>query len=284
MKKLFSIFLMGLVIVMSFVGCTQEQSAKSIDVFCGAASKPVIDEAAKVFEQKTGIKVYANYGGSGAVLSQMKLSKSGDLYIPGSPDYIAIAERDGVIEPQSVKILSYLVPVIAVQSGNPRNIQSLADLAKPGIKVGIGNPQSVCVGLYAVEILEHNKLLAEVSQNIVVHAESCEKTANLVVLKAVDAVIGWHVFHDWNPDSIDVIYMKPNEVPRIAYIPAALSVYAKDKSNAQEFMDFLVSGEGQKIFSKWGYIATESEAKKYAPGAQVGGEYKLPANYKPPVK
>lgn len=53
----------------------------------GAVSKPAMEEAAKAFEQRTGIKVYLTFGGSGAILSQMKLSREGDLYIPGSPDY-----------------------------------------------------------------------------------------------------------------------------------------------------------------------------------------------------
>ncbi len=118
-----------------------------------------------------------------------------------------------------------------------------------------------------------------IGKNIVTHAESCEKTATLVSLKSVDAVIGWHVFHDWDPDKIDVVYLKPEELPRIAYIPAAISTYAKDRESAQEFIDFLVSRQGQDIFRKWGYITTEDEARQFAPEAKIGGEYKLPETY-----
>ena len=218
------------------------------------------------------------------MLSQIKLSKSGDLYIPGSPDYIVKAERDSLTDPKSTKVIAYLIPVIAVQHGNPKNIQSLADLAKPGIKVGIGNPEAVCLGLYAVEILDYNHLLAEVGKNIVTYAESCEKTATLLSLKQVDAVIGWHVFHDWDPDKIDVVYLGPEQLPRIAYIPGALTTFTQDRDSAEKFLDFLVSPQGQEIFKKWGYITTESEARKFAPNAKIGGEYKLPADYKPLVK
>ena len=61
-----------------------------------------------------------------------------------------------------MKIISYLVPAILVPAGNPGNIQTLADLAKPGVEIGIGNPETVCVGLYAYEILEYNGLLEAV--------------------------------------------------------------------------------------------------------------------------
>jgi len=273
------LLLIGLLILTLFSGCAKGEQ-KTITAFCGAASKPAMDESAQAFEKKTGIKVYCNYGGSGAILSQMKLSKSGDLYIPGSPDYMGKAERDGVIKPESVKIISYLIPVIAVQHGNPKNIQALSDLAQPEVKVGIGNPEAVCVGLYAAEILQYNHLLTEIGKNIVTHAESCEKTATLLSLKSVDAVIGWHVFHDWDPDNIDVVYLKPEQLPRIAYTPAAISTYAKDSESAQKFIDFLISPQGQDIFRKWGYITAENEARKFAPRAEIGGEYKLPETYK----
>ncbi len=184
-----------------------------------------------------------------------------------------------IIDAASVKKIAYLIPVIAVQHGNPKNIQSLTDLAKPGIEVGIGNPQAVCVGLYAIEILDYNHLLADVSKNIVVNAESCEKTATLISLKSVDAVIGWDVFHYWDPDKIDVVYLRSEQLPRIAYIPGAVTKFAKDSESARKFLDFLVSTQGQQIFQKWGYITTESEARKFAPNAEIGGEYQLPATY-----
>lgn len=265
-------------------GCSTKAESQNITAFCGSASKPPLEEAAKIFTEKTGIKVYLTFGGSGGVLSQMKLAKEGDLYIPGSPDYIVIADRDGVIEPGSAKIIAYLIPAIVVQPGNPKNIRSLSDLANPGIKVGIGNPASVCVGLYAAEILEYNGLLEKVGKNVVTYAESCEKTAGLVALKAVDAVMGWEVFHAWTPDTMDTVFLKPEQIPRIAYIPASISKFSKDKENALKFMDFLISPESQKIFSKAGYNVTESEARRFAPNASIGGEYKLPQNYKPLVK
>jgi molybdate transport system substrate-binding protein len=240
-----------------------------------------MEEAAVAFEKETGIKVYLNFGGSGAMLSQIELSRSGDLYFPGSPDYMVKAEKKGVIDSDSVKKIAYLIPVIAVQHGNPKNIQSLADLTKPGIEVGIGNPQAVCVGLYAAEILDYNHLLADVGKNIVVNTESCDKTATLISLKLVDAVIGWDVFHSWDPEKIDVVYLPADQLPRIAYIPGAITKFSTDKESAQKFLDFLVSEQGQQIFQKWGYITTESEARKFAPDAEIGGEYRLPSSYKP---
>ena len=283
MTRALQITLLGLMMfIIAIGGCAQEKQDK-INAFCGSASKPAMEEAAQAFTETTGIKVYLNFGGSGTMLSQMKIAKSGDVYIPGSPDYMLMAQRDGLVEPESVKIVAYLVPAILVQGGNPKNIRALSDLASPGIDVGIGNPEAVCVGLYAYEILEYNNLLAEIVPNIVTHAESCSKTASLIVLKSVDAILGWRVFSEWH-ETIDVVYLEPEQIPRLSYIPGAISTFAENREGAQKFLDFLVSPRGREIFGRWGYITTEAEAKKFAPNAEIGGEYKLPEMYKPLVK
>ena len=277
MRYLLVIVLVLISVMIAAAGCSGEET-KSITIFCGSASKPAMEEAAQLFEEETGITVYLNFSGSGTMLAQMKVSESGDLYIPGSPDYMAMAEKDGVVEPDTVVIISYLVPAILVPAGNPLNIRELTDLSSPGVEIGIGNPEAVCVGLYAYEILEYNDLLEQVKPNIVTHAESCSKTATLVALKSVDAIIGWRVFSEWH-DTIDVVYLEPEQIPRLSYIPGAISTYVEDKESAGKFLEFLTSTRGQDIFKKHGYLATEEEARKFAPYAEIGGEYQLPENY-----
>lgn len=280
MKKVL-IYVIALFIYLCVVSLPVQAAEKRITAFCGAASKPAMEETANVFEQKTGIKVDLNFGGSGTMLSQMKIARRGDVYIPGSPDYMLIAEKQGIIDAKTAKIIAYLVPAINVQPGNQKNIRTLSDLARPGIKIGIGNPEAVCVGLYAIELLEKNGLLEQVQKNIATHAPSCDATEALVAFRKVDAVIGWEVFSHWNPGKIETVFLRPEEIPRLAYIPAAVSTYTRDRSAAEQLIGFLVSTEGRVIFGRRGYAVTEAEVRKYAPAALVGGEYRLPASYKP---
>ena len=280
--------LIGLVaisLILPISGCIDEgdinkNDSKTIVAFCGAASKPAMEEAAKAFEDRTGIKVELQFSGSGRMLTQMKISKQGDLYIPGSPDYIEKAKKEGVIDPETVKKIAYLIPAIIVQEDNPLNIQSLDDLGRDGLKVCICAPESCCIGSYAVEILEYTNKSDEVMPNVVVHAESCSKVASLIVMDKVDTVIGWWVISEWQQNDTEVIYLEPDQIPRISYIPAAVSTYSEDRESAERFIDFLTSDEGKKIFEKWGYIVTEEEAKEYAPNAKIGGEYELPYEWR----
>jgi molybdate transport system substrate-binding protein len=257
--------------------------SSSLLMYAGAASKPPTEEAIQLFEEKTGVKVDVIFGGSGKVLSQMKLVKEGDLYFPGSSDYMEKAKKDGDVIAETEDIITYLVPAINVQAGNPRGIQTLKDLTQPGLKVAIADPDTVCVGLYAVEIIEQNFSADEKAAfraNLLNYTESCEKTATAVALKQVDAVLGWSVFQDWDPETIQTIPLDTSQFPRVGYIPIAVSSYTTQRDLAQQFIDFLTGAEGQAIFAKYGYFATPQEAFSFIGEEKpVGGEYVLPADW-----
>lgn len=240
-------------------------------VFAGVASAPVLEEAAQMFKAKHGVKVELRLGGSGSVLSAMKISRTGDLFIPACPEYLLQAAKLGVVNitDAHVTVLAYLVPAIIVQKGNPKNVRSLEDLARQSIRVGIGDPKSVCIGLYAKDLLERNGLWENVSRNIVVYAQSFDATAALIPAKAVDAVIGWHVFQAWTPDKADIVWITPSAIPKISYIAGAVSAFVEDKSLAEAFLDFLTSNDVQAVWSKYGYFATEQDAKTHAPYAKI---------------
>ena len=255
-------------------------AGKTLELFIGSASKPATEEAADAFEAKTGCKMLLHFGGSGKMLSEMKLGKRGDLYFPGSSDFMELAKREKLVLANTEKVIVYLLPAVNVPAANPKKIEKLADLAKPGVRLGIARPDTVCVGLYAIEVLVHNKLAEQVKPNIVTHAESCAKTAQLAALGTVDAVLGWRVFHYWQPEKIKTIMLEPAQIPRIGYIPIAVSAVCKQRGVAQQFIDFLLSEEGKAAFGKWHYLASEADARKLAtPTAPVGGEWELPKGW-----
>ncbi|TRZ91061.1 molybdate ABC transporter substrate-binding protein [bacterium] len=258
---------------------------ESLLVFAGAASKPPTEEAAKVFEKKTGVKVDIVFGGSGFVLSQMMLAKKGDIYFPGSSDFMEIARKKGAVVAETEQKVVYLVQAINVQKGNPKGILNLRDLTRPEVRVAIANPEGVCVGLYAVETIEKEFSAAEKAafkRNLVNYTESCEKTATAISLKTVDAVIGWSVFQYWDPARIETVPLKKSEISRIGYIPVAVASYSNNKARARQFIDFLLSEEGKAIYRKYHYFMSPEEANAWV-GAKkpVGGEYALPAEWRP---
>ncbi len=278
MKTRHLLFTLGLALFTAAVG-----AAESLLVFAGAATQPPTTEAARAFEKKTGVKVDIAFGGSGYVLSQMKLARRGDLFFPGSSDYMEVAKRQGLVLPQTERILVYVVPAINVQKGNPHGIKGLKDLLQPGLRVAIANPEGVCVGAYAVEIFEKALTPAEREQlkaNIKNYTGSCEQTATAISLKLADAVIGWRVFQYWDPQRIETIALPAEQIPRIGYIPIAIAKYSKNPKLAQQFIDFLTGPEGQAIFAKYSYFADPESAFRWIGAVKpVGGEYVVPKEW-----
>lgn len=282
------------ILILMFWGCREQavkntdrpetrESKKKLTLFVGAASKPPAEEIIALFEQKTGVRVEANFGGSGYVLSQMKLAKTGDIFFPGSSDFMEKAKAENLVFSETERIPVYLVTSINVQKGNPRNIRTLKDLLKPGLRLAIANPENVCVGTYAVEVIEKNLSPAERVQfqrNLVNYTESCDKTATVIALKSVDAVIGWEVFQYWNPEAIETIDLKPSEIIRVGYIPISISRYTQNKELAQQFIDFIMGEEAKAIFKKYRYFTSPEEAFEYIGEVKpVGGLYNLPKEW-----
>jgi molybdate transport system substrate-binding protein len=270
--------------VLILSGLTGIVSAKErLLLFAGAASKPPTEEAVKIFEKKTGVDVDIIFGGSGYVLSQMILARKGDLYFPGSSDYMEKAKKEGYVYPETERILVYLVPAINVQRGNPRKVRTLKDLTRPGLRVAIANPEGVCVGAYAVEIIEKNLTPDEQNafrKNLINYTGSCSYTAAAISLKTVDAVIGWRVFEYWDPERIETVPLKPSEVIRIGYIPIAVSRFTKKMELARKFIDFMLSKEARAIFRRYNYFNTPEDAFAWIGEEKpVGGEYVVPEEW-----
>ena len=247
--------------------------------YVGTAAAPAVEVCTADFTSSTGIEVMVEQGSSGSLLARLELAGRGDLYIPGSPDYQLRARDEGLILDESVTRLAFLVPSIAVPMGNPARIRSLDDLAAPGTRVGLGDPSSVCVGAYGVEILESAGLGERVRPNVVTHAPSCSGTAGLVALRTVDAALGWRVFTGWNPSRIEIVPIAPERLPRLGEIPAAITAVSEHADVAAQLIAHLAGPACQEVFEERGYLVSETEARVHAPDASIGGVYDPPAGW-----
>jgi molybdate transport system substrate-binding protein len=246
------------------VGGTASAAPRRIRLvaFVGSASKPPALEAKAVYEKKhPNVTVDMTFGGSGTLLNQMALEKTGDIYMPGSDDYMDKAEKQKAVIPKTRKIVAYLVPVICVQHGNPKHIMTVADMGKPGVTVGLAQAGAVCLGDVGDEILKKAGVEEQVKKNCLTYARSCEQTQQLIQLGEVDAIIGWDSFKSWAPDKTDIVLI-PAKLIRVRNVPAAVSAYSKERRAAEGLIAFLTSKEGQKIFEKHGYCIKPPQLEK----------------------
>lgn len=240
--------------VILFLFSINKKEKEELLIFSGAANKKWLDEVCKIFGEIYGVRANVVYGGSGYVLSQMILSKRGDVYIPGTSDFMNLAVKKDVVYKDKILDIAYLEPAIVVHVSNS-SIRNLKDLAYKAKRICIANPENVCLGKYALKIFEKNLNETErklVISKISVYAESCEKVATLVALNAVDAAIGWSVFQYWDKN-IKVIKLREEEFGEYGVIQAAICKYSKNK-RAYDFLNFLKTNTVKNILIKNHYI------------------------------
>lgn len=227
----------------------------SIDILVGAGfSKVGADLISKFNEKYPNIKINAKYGGSGELFATLETQKSGDVFLPADYKYMEDGMKKGYVENNTVENITKNVPVIIVEKGNPKNITSLEDLAKPGVKVAIGEADGPAIGKATEKILEKNNLTDKVEENVVVKSTTVNQLLTYLVTGQCDATIIWEDMTVWEEGKgkIEVIKI-PSDENIESTVPVGITIFAKDRDSASKFQEFITSQEGKEIWKKWGF-------------------------------
>ena len=114
-------------------------------IYCGAGMAAPFQEIADAFKDATGCQVNATYANAGQIQSQITTTEEGDMFVAGSGDELKPVES--YVEDK--KDLVKHIPVLAVQSGNPKNITGLSDLTGDGVSLIMGDVDSTPIGKIA---------------------------------------------------------------------------------------------------------------------------------------
>ncbi len=219
--------------------------------YCGAGLRPPAEDLIKAFEAKHGVKVNPDYAGSETLLSKIKISQRGDLYMPGDALYVQRADSQGLI--LSHGPVCYWVPTILVQKGNPKDVHTLEDLLKPGLKVGLGDPNVCAIGTIAWRVLEKNGITwPAIEENLKFQSLTVNELGLQIQARALDAVIVWDAMASYYSEHGDAVPIPPQN-NAISAVDIGVLKYTNDRSLAEKFVAFLASDEGRAIFSKHNY-------------------------------
>jgi len=227
----------------------------SLFVYSGAGLKKPMIEIGEAFNERYGIDVEYTFAGSGALITQMELSRKGDAFIPGgTPDYRIAKDKGLVGEPGYV---AYHVPVIAVAKGNPQNITTVDDFARPGLKIALGGANTTAIGRAGDKLFQAHGILDAVEKNVILRAPTINEVVVAMNMGTADAAL---ITLDMvNPETMDRIDLAQEDGLTLI-VPIGATAFTEQPDAAQAFVEFVTSDEGKAIFIKHGFPAYPNPA------------------------
>ena len=242
MRGRLAIVLLLLISLAGIVVLTHQERGQ-IRAYLVAAAKRVWNEILPVFEKKYGIKVEAIYGSSGRLLSQLEITRKGDVFTSASPYYMKVAVKKGLVE-GPYPIACYTLAIIVRKDSK---INSLQDLLEKNVKIALCDTESCAVGRFAKRALIMNGLWDKIKSKVVVYTENFAKLVSVLLSGKVEAIIGWHIAHWWYPDETKLIELNI----KLPYLPCIYVAKVKGASPlVNKFLEFLNSTYVKDVFFK----------------------------------
>lgn len=264
MKKVTRLLIFSLLAMLSLVGCSSTNNTQSsantntqakpteIMISAAASLKDSMTELQKDYTQKKpDVKLTINYGASGTLQQQIENGAPADLFISaGAKQMDALEQKNLIVKDTKVNLLGNDLVLVTGKDNN--KVTSPEDLAKSTVgKISIGTPESVPAGQYAKEALTNLKLWDSLQPKLVL-AKDVTQVLNYVETGNVDA--GFVYRSDAQGSTkVKVVTALPESSHKPILYPAAIISATKNKQVAEDFLTYLQSPDGQKVFEKYGF-------------------------------
>jgi len=222
----------------------------------GVGQRSSLMDIKKVFEARhPDVCINFSFKGSGYFIADVARSKEGDLYLPGEEFYMLQAYERGLVQKYDpVKdVAAYFMVVIATPKGNPAGIRKVEDFARPGLRVGLGNPKACAIGIWDEKIFERAGIWEEVRKNQVQSAKCIAEALTGVQHGAVDAALVWSSTAVLALNDIEIIPLEP-KYRGFVKLPVAVTTFSKHPDIARQLKEFILSDEGKAIFRSHAYV------------------------------
>jgi len=222
----------------------------------GVGQRSSLLDVQKVFEERhPGVHINFSFKGSGYFIADVARSKEGDLYLPGEEFYLLQAYERGYIEKYDPQrdVAAYFMVVIATPKGNPAGITKVEDLARPGVRVGLGNPKACAIGIWGEKTCKRAGIWEQVQKNQVQSAKCIAEVLTGVQQGIADATLLWSSSAVLALNDIEIVPLEP-QYRGFVKLPLGITTFSKHPELARQLRDFIVSDEGKVIFRSHAYV------------------------------
>ncbi len=189
------------------------EEVPELTFFSGNVNRNALDPIIQQFAEREGVTINTVYNGCGILTAQMRSIEDDaagnfpDMYMACDVYYLKTVSEmfhDGVN-------ISNTPIVIVTQKGNPKNIQTLADLTTPGVRLALGQPDLCTIGVLSRGVLQEAGIYDELmANNVVSQTTSSSLLIPAITTAAADAVLAYRTDTRSVQDQVEIIPIDSN--------------------------------------------------------------------------
>jgi molybdate transport system substrate-binding protein len=220
--------------------------SSTITVAAAASLTEAFTEIGKDFEAtKPGTTVIFSFGSSATLATQIAEGAPVDVFAAANPGTMKTVTDVGAAEPPTNFVSNVLQ--IAVPKGNPGRITGLKDFADKSKKIAICTPQVPC-GTAAVKVFAAAKLTPAPDTL----EQDVKATLQKVASNEVDAALVYRTDVIAARDAVEGLEFSQAQQAVNVY-PIAVLKGSVNAAAAQQFVDYVLSADGQAVLRKAGF-------------------------------
>jgi molybdate transport system substrate-binding protein len=221
--------------------------------FAGAVNRAALEPVIKEFEQREGVTVNAVFNGCGILTATMRGILGGqtgsfpDVYMACDVYYLDVVNE---LFQDAVNVSDTDI-VIVTQKDNPKNITSIKDLAKPGVRVVVGQPDKCTIGVLSKRLLQSENVYETIRSNgnLVNETTSSAFLIPQVTTGAADAVLAYRTDTLAEGERLGVIDVD-------SQLAKAIQPFSVARSSDQKYL-------GRRLFAKLAQSRDKFESKGF---------------------
>jgi molybdenum ABC transporter molybdate-binding protein len=225
-----------------------------ITLYAGAMLRPAIEATITEFEKREGVDVTRVYNGCGILVAQMKAGQTPDAYFACDVEFMKQVQ-DYFPKAEDV---SQNELVILVQKGNPHGIRSLKDLAKPGLRVGVGHEKQCAMGWLTQRTFDESGYKTEVMKNVVVQTPTGDMLVNQMRSGSLDAAVAYLSNAAGSAEFLDAIRIQG--IPcSVATQPFGVARDTEHKQLVERLLEAIRDDSSKERFTSEGFRWVEEQ-------------------------
>ncbi|MEB3752795.1 molybdate ABC transporter substrate-binding protein [Acinetobacter sp. MD2(2019)] len=234
--------------------CLLQSTAWSAEITVAAAAS--LTDAFKVMAQRfekqnPNTKVNVTFGSSGTILQQLRYGAPIDVFASADEQTMNDAEKMALVQQQTRTDFTNNSLVLITSTEKPVLVKSLKDLTRNDIQhIALGNPAHTPAGRYAQATLQKQGLWNNL-QSKMIYTQNVRQALDYVARAETQAGFVFSSDVLSQKSKVRVIFKVPTEIA-IRY-PIAVTKTSKDVQQAQQFIRYVKSAEGQNILRQYGF-------------------------------